>query len=193
MLQGCSALGVPYAWVFSVLALESGFNPYARSQAGAFGLWQRMPSRGVAYAVADPIRQMSDAFTFWRQMSDAFHVTVFRRREAFYCLNLAPARLKNDRYDDETELYSAPSSEYRMNAGPFGLDPKDPGGVLRMRNLAHGLDAAVERCRARYDAECEAAQAVIDDWASPTHPARPNVQPGVGTIVLDRLTHTDED
>ena len=158
LIDGAASLHVPCEWVLAVLALESGFNPLARNASGARGLWQRMPRDGVPYAETDPTRQLADAFAFWRQMLAAFRVGAPTSREAFYCLNLAPARLKDGRYNDDTVLYAAPGAAYRANAAPFGLDPEDPVGRLRMRDLASGLDAAVRRCRARYDAELGAAR-----------------------------------
>jgi len=169
LCEGCATMSVPPEWVLAVFALESGFNPLARSAAGARGLWQRMPSKsGVEYPTTDPVEQLRDAFKFWRLMTFQFRVPAITSRAALYCLNFAPARLQGGAYDDATELYAAPSAAYRMNAAPFGLDPKDPNGVLRMKHLAHGLDTAVRRCRARYDAELEAAAV-----ASVTPPAAP--------------------
>ncbi len=169
----CATLGVPVEWPLAVFALESGFNPLARNASGARGLFQKMPANGVEYAVTDPIQQMRDAFAFWRAMCGSFHVGEITSREALYCLNLAPARLKGGRYDTETALYEAPSKAYRQNAAPFGLDPNDPVGVIRMRHLAVGLDRYVAKCRPRYDAELDAAE---DASARPPRPYAENAQ-----------------
>lgn len=180
LCEGSERLGVHVAWVLAVLALESGFDPCARNRSGARGLWQRMPVAGMPYAETDPVRQLRDAFAFWRAMVVAFDVGRLSSREALYCLNLAPARLRGGCYDDDTALYAAPSRAYEQNAAAFGLDPRDTRGVIRMRHLAHGLDAAIARCRGRYDAELEAT------LESDTHPARdyaPNIQPAA---VIDR-------
>lgn len=152
-------LGVPPAWVLAVLALESGFGPTAHNASGARGLWQRMPEAGKPYLVVDPVEQIRDAFAFWRSMATMMRTGPLTSREAFYCLNLAPARLLNGAYDDETVLYAAPSRAYQQNAAAFGLDPHDPACALRIRHLALGLSAAVHRHQARYDAELEAAMA----------------------------------
>lgn len=152
---GCASLGVPPEWVLAVLALESGFNPLAKNASGARGLWQRMPSGGVPYAVTDPTQQLRDAFAFWRAMMLQFHVDGFTSREAFYCLNLAPARLRNSAYTPETVLYAAPTAAYEANRN---LDPHHTGRIT-IAMLAPALDAAVARNRARYDAELEAAYA----------------------------------
>lgn len=174
LLLGCESLGVAPAWTLAKIALESDFNPFARNASGARGLGQRMPANGVEYAVTDPVRQLNDAFTFWRAMRATLKVGEFRSREALYCLNLAPARLLGGQYDDETILYSANADDerlnqfhgrfertywpiaYQQNAAAFGLDPHDTLGRLRMRDLARGLDAAVARNRSRYDAELAA-------------------------------------
>lgn len=161
LCDGCQLLagppGIPLEWPLAVIALESGFNPMARSKAGARGLWQKMPVAGKEYDQADPVRQIKDAFGFWCAMQTAFKVGKLTTREAFYALNLAPARLKNGSYDNDTVLYAAPAIAYRMNAAPFGLDPNDPVGTLKIQDLASGLDAAVKRCEERFYAELEAA------------------------------------
>lgn len=167
---GCASLNVPPEWVLAVLALESGFDPLARNSSGARGLWQRMPIDGKPYDVADPVKQIEDAFGFWRAMVRGFRAPL-RSREAVYCLNLAPARLRDGQYDDETVLYGAPSMAYKQNAKAFGLDPEDPVGRIRMRNLAHGIDAAIARHRARYDAELAAAYAVNASGGGPPEEA----------------------
>lgn len=115
------------------------------------------------YAVSDPRQQLIDYFAFTRGMLDAFKARPIRSREALYCVNLAPARLGGGRYDPDTLLYPVGSSAYRQNARAFGLDPEATAGGLRMKHLAVGLDAAVERCRARYDVEVAAAYAALDD------------------------------
>ena len=186
LVQSSAALAVPCEWVLAVLALESGFNPSARNASGARGLWQRMPRDGVPYAETDPTRQLADAFAFWRQMLAAFRVGAPTSREAFYTLNLAPARLKNGSYDGETVLYEAPGAAYRANAAPFGLDPGARTGAIHIRHLAHGLDGAVHRCRARYDAELGAALTDIADGAHEPREYTPNVHPGVGVVSLPR-------
>jgi hypothetical protein len=128
-----------------------------------------MPVNEVPYDTSrSPERQLDDAFHFWRTMQLTFRVPCFLSRESLYCLNLAPARLRNGDYDDETVLYAAPGAAYRANALAFGLDPSDPAGALRMRHLAFGLDAAVRRCRARYDAELACVRELLAcDAAAP--------------------------
>lgn len=122
------------------------------------------------YPCPPPHLQLREAFAFWLKSRG----TGFRSAEALYCANLAPARLKGP-YDDDTIVYSTnPDDEplnrksiqysktywpaaYRDNAAAFGLNPKDPRGRIRMRDLAVGLDAAVKRHQDRYDAELTAA------------------------------------
>lgn len=155
---------------------------------GARGLMQHMPARLkrdrgkpdllTLYAPSDPVVQLTDGIRSWCDQATRHKFGGFRSREALYCANLAPARLIGGEADDETILYSAnpedaPWNErggrfvktfwpeaYRANAKPFGLDPMDPRGALRMKHLAHGLDAAVRQCRARYDAELSAVYVV---------------------------------
>lgn len=161
LVDTCGSLSVPGypvlpEWVLAVCALESGFDPLARNASGAFGLFQRMPP----YDEADPIQQLIDYRSFTRQMRDKFAVGKrFESREALYVANLAPARLAHGQTID-TVLYSAPSRAYVMNAKAFGKEPGDPLGVLRLGDMSTGLDAAVKRCQARYNAEVEAAYAV---------------------------------
>lgn len=122
------------------------------------------------YACPAPEIQIAEAFKFWLRYRGA----GFRNREALYCANIAPARLLGT-YDAETIIYSANIEDaplnnrgpayvrtywveaYKQNAAAFGLDPRDPRGRIRMRHLGVGLDAAIRRTQARYDAELTAA------------------------------------
>jgi hypothetical protein len=174
LVDGAASLGVHVEWILATIALESGFNPRARSQAGAFGLCQRMPRDGVPYAQTDPVRQLRDGIGFWRDMIDTMRTGVILSREAFYCLNLAPARLRHGDYDDDTVIYAAPGDAYRMNAAPFGCDPRAPQGRILMRDLAHGLDRAIVNCRGRYDAELALAR---EHETLPARDYAPNLQP----------------
>lgn len=47
--------GLPPALVAAVVRVESGFNPRARSRAGAIGLMQLMPATAAALGVDDPL------------------------------------------------------------------------------------------------------------------------------------------
>lgn len=211
LVAGCRSLDVPVAWTLAKLALESGFDPFAQHPTSfARGLWQAMPTRARAwsggavpaghivrdgalwrlYPCPAPEVQLVEAFAFWRGQRGV----GFRTREALYCCNLAPARLRQPCYGDDTIVYSAdPDDEplnsrgvgwertywpraYEQNAGPFGLDPKDPRGKLRMRDLAVGLDTYVRRCQARYDAELAAALA-FEETARAARDYVANVQP----------------
>lgn len=184
LLLGCGSIRVPPRDVLRTLALESGINPFARNaRSRARGMWQCMPRGAVEYTVTDPVRQINDAFAFWRAFMTQHHIATFKSGNEFYCLNLAPARLIGGLCDESTIIYSTNPEDqplnaqgdrfsrtywptaYRDNAAPFGLDPKDPRGRLRMRDLSAGLDAAVKRCQARFGAEL--AEAVRLDGPTP--------------------------
>lgn len=109
------------------------------------------------YAPVEPLKQLTDYFAWTRTRLSTVHAGKLRSRAALYCCNLAPERLRDGRYTDETPLYSAPSQEYQQNAAHFGLKASDPKGVLRLRHLEYGLDAGVARHRDRYNAELAAA------------------------------------
>lgn len=127
------------------------------------------------YSCPAPEVQIRDAFRSWRSSQVNTQIGPFKTREALYCLNLAPARLAGGEYDDETIIYSADPADaplnrlggrftltfwptaYRENAAPFGLNPSDSKGKIRMHQLAYGLDKYVAINRARYDAELAAA------------------------------------
>ena len=96
----------------------------------------------------------------------------YKSRSALYCANLAPARLINGAYDDDTILYSAniedkdlPNATYwprafKDNAPAFDveIDPeKNPDQRLRLYHLETGLNKAVIATQKRFDAELEAA------------------------------------
>lgn len=157
LVIGANQLGVPPEWILAVIALESGFNPLAKSIANARGLWQKMPSKdGKPYAETDPTKQLQDAFAFWVEMKRVFVVPAFTSREAFYCLNLAPARLMGGTYTDETVLYSKAKHKAAYEANR-GLDVTKRGDI-RIKDLRVGLDASVRRCQGRYDDELAAAR-----------------------------------
>ncbi len=48
------------ALVHAVIAIESGYNPSARSHKGAIGLMQLMPETALRYGVKDPAKSVSD-------------------------------------------------------------------------------------------------------------------------------------
>lgn len=134
------------------------------------------------YLVTDPVQQLNDYFAWTRDRLHDGKVGRLKSREALYCCNLAPARLAGGAYDDETVLYSMRREDgnayfpagYQQNAAPFGLDAKDPAGRLQMKHLAHGLDAAVARHRAKFDAELAAAREV--EAAQPAREYAENLQ-----------------
>jgi hypothetical protein len=124
-------------------------------------LWQ-------LYACPAPEVQIAEACRFWWQFARAQKMpSGFTSREALYCCNLAPARLRGGRYTGETVLYSANEEDkgldvywpaaYLQNCEAFGLAKAAGELRLRMRHLATGLDRAIARHRARYDAEVAAA------------------------------------
>jgi soluble lytic murein transglycosylase-like protein len=48
------------ALVHAVIAIESGYNPAARSHKGAIGLMQLMPETALRYGVKDPAKSVND-------------------------------------------------------------------------------------------------------------------------------------
>lgn len=127
------------------------------------------------YSPTDPVRQINDYFAYTRAMIAELRAGKLTSRSALYCLNLAPARVYGGTYTDETIVYSTNVEDeplnarghafaktywpdaYQANARAFGLDPKNPHGRILMSDLATGLDAAVARHQAKYDAELTAA------------------------------------
>lgn len=119
------------------------------------------------YSCPAPEVQIAEACRFWWRMARDLKVEGgFRTCEALYCANLAPARLRGGRYNDETVLYSANDADkgldsyypagFLQNHAAFGL-PEDGERRLRMKHLTFGLDSAERRLRARVDAEETAA------------------------------------
>ncbi len=185
LMAGCRGLEVPPEWVLSVLALESGYNQAAGNPSGARGLWQKMPDHGVPYDTSKaPAQQLADAFVFWGQMRASFKVTSFGTRGAFYCLNLAPARLADGRGTPDRILYSSRQdlhpAEYSQRAYEqnIGLDPVTGHdaqgkplrkGWIEIRDLEAPLDRAVAGHQARFAAELASARAL--DLPFPVPPA----------------------
>lgn len=170
LVDGCRGMGVPFEYPLTALAIESGFNPNARNPSGAQGLWQKMPTvvkdkqgnvvQRIPYTEKDPVRQIKDAFAFWRSMAKQFAPGgQVVSREAFYCLNLAPARLrKSVQNGDRTVLYSSRKdlhpeefwlAGYQQNKG---LDVGRKGWI-EMGDLKPKLDHYVKANQERYDLE----------------------------------------
>jgi hypothetical protein len=184
LMAGCKALGVPPEWVLAVLALESGFNPNAANPSGARGLWQRMPDRttGALYSRPPPPQQIADAFLFWSQMQRAFRVPRFTSRAAFYCCNLAPARLSGGHYGPDTVLYQGDTA-YRQNAS---LDV-DHDGRITLGELEPCLDRAVRGHQARYDAELASARALGVPFVVPSPSDPPGAAEGTAALAAAML------
>lgn len=175
VLLASADLTVPVEWILAVVALESGFRTRARNPSGACGLTQLMPqnlpaagySRGTDAFQTEPADvQMRAGARFWRVMTDAFKVPAFTSRAAFYCLNLAPARLMHGDYSGETVLYARGKhgSAYSMNRV---LDVEGRGDI-RIKDLEASLDRAVRAVKTRYDAELEAC--AVANVAGDTEP-----------------------
>ncbi len=67
--------GVPVSLIRSVIDAESGFNPFAESQAGAQGLMQLMPATAKSLGITDSfdIKQNIDGgVRYLKQMLDRF-------------------------------------------------------------------------------------------------------------------------
>jgi hypothetical protein len=148
---------------------------------GARGLFQKMPKREqregkvdllYLYMVDDPVAQLMDAFAFWDAMMKQMKVAEpLTSREAFYCLNLAPARLYGGKYSPETVVYSSRkdlhSREYWLKAyeANSNLD-KERKGWIEIRDLGPALDRAARSNPARFEAELDALRNCSD--GSPT-------------------------
>jgi soluble lytic murein transglycosylase-like protein len=72
--QAATAAGVDPALLAALVQHESGFNPAARSHAGAIGLAQLMPgtARGLGVDPHDPIDNLRGGATYLRQQLDRF-------------------------------------------------------------------------------------------------------------------------
>ena len=163
-------LGIPIDWPLAVIATESGFIPTAENKSThAFGLWQKMPGHDakgnlVKYSVFDPVLQLHDAFGFWQGMIGTFHVAPIKSRGSFYCINVAPARLRGGMYTPLTTVYDR-DIHPKAYAENEWLD-SNHDGVITIGDLETALDTGIKRCRPRYDAELAFAQSLVDD--SPT-------------------------
>ncbi|HVW18883.1 MAG TPA: lytic transglycosylase domain-containing protein [Solirubrobacteraceae bacterium] len=73
--QAAADQGVDPALLRSLVAHESGFDPDARSAAGALGLTQLMPSTAASLGVTDPLdpqQSLEGGAAYLRQQLDAF-------------------------------------------------------------------------------------------------------------------------
>lgn len=91
--RAAAALGIPAAVVAAQINLESGFNPNARSYAGAEGIAQFLPSTFRAYGSGSPYN-VSDAFNayvnFMKSLLNDFHGDL---RKALAAYNAGPGNI----------------------------------------------------------------------------------------------------
>lgn len=84
--------GAAPLYVLSVCARESDLTRLARNPSGAFGYFQRISK--PAYKVTDGAQQIRDYGNFTLDQIKRFGVEDIPTVGHFYCLNLAPARVK---------------------------------------------------------------------------------------------------
>jgi hypothetical protein len=91
--RAASELGIPAAVVAAQINLESGFNPNARSYAGAEGIAQFLPSTFRAYGSGSPYN-VTDAFNayvnFMKSLLNDFHGDL---RKALAAYNAGPGNI----------------------------------------------------------------------------------------------------
>jgi soluble lytic murein transglycosylase-like protein len=108
LLRACREHGLPAAFVVAVIEVESRFDPYATSPAGALGLMQVMPATGAAVA-----RRIGVA---WRGPGTLFDP------EANVRIGIAYLRELVDRYASVRAALAA------YNWGPGKIDARLRGG-----------------------------------------------------------------
>ena len=71
--------GVDPALLHAVVAVESAYNPSARSRKGAIGLMQVLPATGARFGVArleDPLENLKAGSLYLRQLLQLFHENI---------------------------------------------------------------------------------------------------------------------
>jgi hypothetical protein len=166
--DGALSLGIDARWVLETLAYESGLDPLRENGEYARGLWQRMPQRLYhaaagepapagcivkagwvqrLYATTDPVKQLSDAFAFWRAQIRDFRIPSFPTRAHWYCINLSPARLLDGRATQNTIIFPGGTPSYEANKN---LDPLKPDGTRKGFVILADLDVPLEKAGKTY-------------------------------------------
>lgn len=136
-LNGALAtFGVQEDWPILVWNYESaGLDHLIVNSHGYSGLWQNAPKGPKIYVdqpgKQDPATQIRDCEAFWLDMVRGFKIATFGSIGAFYCLNLAPAKVKS------RVVYAGP--------GPYMDEQGNPAD-----------DALVGECAREYKARSKA-------------------------------------
>jgi hypothetical protein len=141
--------GIPPALLKAVAKAESGFNPNARSSAGAIGLMQFMPgtASGMGIDPHDPIQSIYGAAKYLRGLADSFGGDL---KLALAGYNAGPGAVK--KYGgippyDETQNYVARVMNYAQEyagGAPVALSEGKKSGMGIMGVTPDGLNGIEE-------------------------------------------------
>jgi len=96
------------ALVQAVIQTESGWNPYAVSPKGAFGLMQLIPSTAERYGVGnvfDPVQNINGGTRYLRDLLDRYHGDLKKSLAAYNAGEQAVARFGGVPAYSETRAY----------------------------------------------------------------------------------------
>lgn len=116
--------GIPKGLFLALVHQESGFNPTARSSAGAYGLTQLMPgtARGLGVNLSDPISQLEGGAKYLRQQFDRFG----NWKMALAAYNAGPGNVVNGAWNRIPETRSYVQNILASQGKYGGIPPAAP-------------------------------------------------------------------
>jgi soluble lytic murein transglycosylase-like protein len=136
-----AAYGVDPALALAVAQQESGFDPQARSSAGALGLFQLMPGTAADLGVdpSNPTENIEGGVRYLKQMLDRFGGDVSR---ALWAYNAGPGNAAAGVMPAETEQYIPAVLSRLANWQSWGVPEGSAAGSLSASSAA-ALDIAI--------------------------------------------------
>ena len=104
IVSQAQSIGVDPSLALAIAQQESGFNPQAKSSAGAVGLFQLMPATAASLGVNpnDPSQNITGGLTYFKQLLDQYGGDV---STALWAYNAGPGNVAKGNLPSETAAY----------------------------------------------------------------------------------------
>jgi soluble lytic murein transglycosylase-like protein len=123
--QAAARYGIDPSLLYGLIEQESGFDPSAKSSAGAAGLTQLMPSTAASLGVSEPLNPAQSIEGGARYLSQLLHQFAGNTTDALAAYNAGPGAV--EQYGGvppypETQQYVAKVLGYAASFSPSGQD-----------------------------------------------------------------------